>query len=45
MYKVSFENVERCLSYEVRLKFCDFTEATEDAKGIIIATLFFLRAN
>ena len=38
MYQVSFENVERFLSYEVRFKFFD---DDNNAKGITIAQLFF----
>jgi hypothetical protein len=42
VYQVSFENVERFLSYEVRLKFCD---ADDDAKGITITRFFFLKTD
>jgi len=38
VYQVSFENVERFLSYEVSLKFLD---ADDDAKAITITLLFF----
>ena len=47
MYQVSFENVERFLSYEVRLKFLDDDDAdadtddADDAKAITITRLFF----
>jgi len=37
VYQVSCENVERFLSYEVRLKFLD----ADDAKAITITQLFF----
>jgi len=37
VYQVSFENVERFSSYEVRLKFLDDDDAdTDDAKAITI---------
>ena len=42
MYQVSFENILRFSSYEVRLKFCyDAADADEVAKGITIPRLFF----
>ena len=45
MYQVSCENVERFLSYEVRLKFLDDDDAdaddADDAKAITITRLFF----
>ena len=44
MYQVSFENVERFLSYEVRLKFLDDdddADADDDAKAITITRLVF----
>ena len=43
MYQVSCENVERFLSYEVRLKFLDDADddAADDAKVITITRLFF----
>ena len=46
MYQVSFEHVERVLSYEVRLKFSDDSDVDEydddDAKGNTILPLFFV---
>ncbi len=46
MYQVSFENIERFLSYEVRLKFWDVdaadADATDDAKAITITRLYFV---
>ena len=39
MYPVSFANVERYLSYKVRLKFCD----NDNSKGITITHAFILR--
>ena len=45
MYQVIIENVERFLSYKVRLKICDNADADEkddvDAKGIIYPDFFF----
>ena len=45
MYQVSCENVERFLSYEVRLKFLDAdaddADDADDAKAITITRLFF----
>jgi len=48
VYQVSFENDERFLSYEVRLKFLDDADddddaddADDDAKAITITRLFF----
>ena len=52
MYQVSLENVERFLSYEVRLKFLDNADndadadtaddtADDNAKAITITRLFF----
>ena len=49
MYQVSCKNVERFLSYEVRLKFldddddADADDDADDAKAITITRLFFLR--
>ena len=41
VYKVSFENIEYFLSYEVRLTLCDDTD--DDTKDITIANLFSLK--
>jgi len=43
VYQVSFENVERFLSYEVRLKLLDNddADADDDAKAITITRFFF----
>jgi len=42
VYQVSCKNVERFLSYEVRLKFLDDDDDdADDAKAITITRLFF----
>ena len=47
MYRVSFEYVERLLSYEVMLKFWDDADDAEndDDKGITITRFLFFEKN